>query len=333
MVNFNEALEQNERYKSQANEGFAKNIIASAKKFDGKELRSIEISQVYAAPAQWERLEPIDDEQHSRNIESIMVNGLQSPIVVWALPKSKVEEFYADQELENPPYGFDGKLYMILSGHNRTKAYKDIYEYTHEIQYDKIPAYVYEEDSIDLLKAQNIIIDTNANQRTLTPIQRNRLFERKFELFEQNKMDAKVKEKTKIVDQIAEEMQVNPKTVYAYRKLKGVYEPLKQLILSSENISISVASYITHLSEDHQKWLYETYKDDLTTALFKKIKPYMTKPQIEATLNKAIENLKEAKEAKDKKLVVLKVQVPKYLKEQAEEMLKRWIARQEKGEE
>ena len=56
---------------------------------------------------------------------------------------------------------------MILSGHNRVRAYTALLEKTGEDKYHRIPATVLTDISAD--EAHEIVVDSNYVQRVLTP--------------------------------------------------------------------------------------------------------------------------------------------------------------------
>ena len=86
-----------------------------------RRLEEVPLDKLSPAPADWNFYAPLPDDKLLELIESIRANDLLHPIVVWKQP--------------------DGAL-MILSGHNRVRAYTALLEKTGEDKYRRIPATV-----------------------------------------------------------------------------------------------------------------------------------------------------------------------------------------------
>ena len=86
-----------------------------------RRLEEVPLDKLSPAPADWNFYAPLPDDKLLELIESIQANDLLHPIVVWKQP--------------------DGTL-MILSGHNRVRAYTALLEKTGEDKYRRIPATV-----------------------------------------------------------------------------------------------------------------------------------------------------------------------------------------------
>jgi len=79
-----------------------------------RRLEEVPLDKLSPAPADWNFYAPLPDDKLLELIESIRANDLLHPIVVWKQP--------------------DGAL-MILSGHNRVRAYTALLEKTGEDKY------------------------------------------------------------------------------------------------------------------------------------------------------------------------------------------------------
>ena len=86
-----------------------------------RRLEELPLDKLSPAPTEWNFYAPLPDDKLLELIESIQTNELLHPIVVWKQP--------------------DGAL-MILSGHNRVRAYTALLEKTGEDKYRRIPATV-----------------------------------------------------------------------------------------------------------------------------------------------------------------------------------------------
>ena len=138
--------------------------------------------------------------------ESILKRGgIINPIVVWQKQGS----------------------YIILSGHNRTAAYKEILQMAKEKGYNeylnvynKIPAIIKGEFELDDNEAQQIIIDCNWAQRDLTPMEKNKSIIKKYALVKENSNTISLGE-GKTRDKIAGRLQ------YLWQTNTEVYELIK----------------------------------------------------------------------------------------------------------
>ena len=132
--------------------------------FDGRPARHTRLEEgpldkLSPAPADWNFYAPLPDDKLLELIESIRANDLLHPIVVWKQP--------------------DGAL-VILSGHNRVRAYTALLEKTGEDKYRRIPATVLTDITAD--EAHEIVVDSNYVQRVLTPSEKARSISQKYAL-------------------------------------------------------------------------------------------------------------------------------------------------------
>lgn len=122
-----------------------------------RRLEEVPLDKLSPAPAAWNFYAPLPDDKLLELIESIRTSELLHPIVVWKQP--------------------DGDL-MILSGHNRVRAYTALLEKTGEDKYHRIPATVLTDISAD--EAHEIVVDSNYVQRVLTPSEKARSISQKY---------------------------------------------------------------------------------------------------------------------------------------------------------
>lgn len=112
----------------------------------GKKIEMLIIDDLTSAPADWNKFPDPSPEEYLRLKFSLMEEGIFSPIIVW------------DR----------GDDFIILSGHTRVRAYKEIRD-TQDgnpmINYNKIPSIVYAKDEITEEEARGIIIEANTLQR------------------------------------------------------------------------------------------------------------------------------------------------------------------------
>ena len=139
-------------------------------------------------------------------IESIRANDLLHPIVVWKQP--------------------DGAL-MILSGHNRVRAYTALLEKTGEDKYRRIPATVLTDITAD--EAHEIVVDSNYVQRVLTPSEKARSISQKYALAGRKKRSRNGVRKSKY-EQIGEEYNLSARQIARYVRLGSLDGSLLKLL-------------------------------------------------------------------------------------------------------
>ena len=168
--------------------------------FDGRPARhtaleEVPLDKLSPAPTEWNFYAPLPDDKLLELIESIRANDLLHPIVVWKQP--------------------DGAL-MILSGHNRVRAYTALLEKTGEDKYRRIPATVLTDITAD--EAHEIVVDSNYVQRVLTPSEKARSISQKYALAGRKKRSRNGVRKSKY-EQIGEEYNLSARQIARYVRL------------------------------------------------------------------------------------------------------------------
>ena len=157
-----------------------------------RRLEEVPLDKLSPAPAAWNFYAPLPDDKLLELIESIRTSELLHPIVVWKQP--------------------DGDL-MILSGHNRVRAYTALLEKTGEDKYHRIPATVLTDISAD--EAHEIVVDSNYVQRVLTPSEKARSISQKYALAGRKKRSRNGVRKSKY-EQIGEEYNLSARQIARY---------------------------------------------------------------------------------------------------------------------
>lgn len=214
-------------------------------------IRSIAIDSLVSAPEEWNFYKPLSDSKMEELLGSIRSNGLLHPIVVWEQA--------------------DGK-YMILSGHNRVRAYEMLEEKLGDGSYEKISALIKKSDEIDENDAREIIIDTNWVQRTLSAIEKSKSIIEKYAVLEKKKKsgDGRVR------DLIAEEYKITGRFVDEYRRLENLIDEL-QVMVSKNTLSMTPAAKLALFDSDTQHWILENYGDKLLRRYTDKLKAGMSR--------------------------------------------------------
>ena len=177
---------------------------------------NISLSTLESAPVKWNFYSPLNDNKMEELLNSIVNNGLLVPIIVW-------------EQVDNPT----NPKYMILSGHNRVKAYEILKEVTKSNKYDKINAIVKRKEEISEDEAREIIIDTNWVQRQLSTLEKSKSIYEKYAVIENlNKHRSNYNEhgQGRTRDVIAKQFDISGIQVERYRKLNYLINDMKEMI-------------------------------------------------------------------------------------------------------
>ena len=200
----------------------------------GMNIYKINMDKLIDAPVDWNFFPELDDNKIEELINSIQDNGLLVPLVVW------------DQD--------NGK-YMILSGHNRKRAYDELFKRTGDNNYKSIYCTIKGKDEIDNDDAKTIIIDTNFVQRELTTSLKTKCIIEKYQAIGRKTRNSNEKS---AADTIAEEYNISRKWVFTYYKLKNLIPEIMKMI-DDNIISIKAGKVLSNLSKDLQHKLFYNY--------------------------------------------------------------------------
>lgn len=249
-------------------------------------LHDIELEKLENAPDEWNFYKKLDDGKMKELVESILENGLLSPIVVWEIEDNK---------------------YMILAGHNRVRAYEFLKVYLDD--YDKIPAIVYKKDDLDEDSAKMIIIDSNWVARELSKSEKAKSIFRKFEILGRKEHNGDQK---KTRDIIAKEYDMSGRNVDKYKRINNLINEFKEKV-DTDILSIDAGARLSVFEPERQQWLYNTFGDILRNSKILAIKSTMDKDEIEFVLSKK-ENI-----------ATIKIEIPKKQHKMFKEKFSEWI--------
>lgn len=294
------------KYSDHIDRNFANNVTVNLKKIDLSKIQYIEVDDLYSAPTSWNFFSKLDDDTMYELAESVLDNGLMSPVILWKIDKKDLREIYQDKE---DSYGFFGEDYMILSGHNRVRAFIQLSQ--NEMigeKFLKVPAFVFED--LSEFQAKNIIIDANYSQRTLDVKEKVESILYKYDVYTKEKT-----KKGKVADFIADDLDVTPRMVYNYKKLADVIDPIKDKLYNGELALTSVLK-LSSKTKEFQSWLNEECGEKLDNSILNKIKDSTKKTDIQRWLSKEDTGTKE---------VNVKIKIPKELETEFKEMAYQWI--------
>ena len=264
------------------------NLISRFSTSDSQLREELYLDKLEDAPDEWNFYDPLPHEKMVELTESIKEKGLMHPLVVW--------------EREDN--------YIILSGHNRKRAYEILFKATKEEKYSKIPCLIKGKSEISEDEAREIIVDTNWIQRELSTLEKAKSISEKYiRLGRKTHSGDGIKSR----DLIAKEYGISGRMVQNYLSLKKIL-PEFESMLRENNLTIKSAIAISKLPIDIQMWMHENFtKQELKSKEVLNIKKEMTKKDIENLLKK------------DDEYIRLSLKIPKILKDEFIEMSRNWL--------
>lgn len=218
----------------------------------------VNIDDLYEAPVSWNFYTKLPDGKMQELIESIAHIGLQQPIIVWERE---------DEQNEHK--------YMILSGHNRVRAVKELRRIFNDDKYNKIHAVI--KKDIQEFEAKEIIVDTNWVERTLTPMEKAKSIMFKYN---KNKIEArKNKERVNINKMIAENYNIKSRQVIDYKNLNNLTE--KAAAAVDNGLAIKAGVFLSKLNNEDQDYIVDMYPIEILNKSYGKIKTALNKDTID----------------------------------------------------
>lgn len=246
----------------------------------GETIVKIGIEELEQAPKEWNFYPALQEEEFEKLVFSILEHGLLHPIVV-----RKVED-------KN----------IILSGHNRVRAYRAIAEDLRDLErgdpgryieepndqlkrtdFEQIMAVIKGEISDD--EAREIIIDANYVQRQLSPrlitrsvIEKYRIIQDKRKVSDDPRYKA---QKTREI--VAKDFKLSGRHIDRYKRLEKLDEEILELFYQGR-ISLELASRIAGLKPAVQSHIAEKYLRILPkypSKIAQELKPSLTMKDID----------------------------------------------------
>jgi len=251
----------------------------------------ISVDKLNDAYNHWNFYKPLGGDKMQELVNSIRDNGLIHPIMV----------------MER-----NGE-YTILSGHNRVRAYKILYEITGNMRYLSILAQIKSGISDD--EARELIIDSNWVQRNLSTSERTKSIYQKYILLGRKKRAVNDSEKGRTYDLVAKDYNLSGKQIQRYIRLNNLIEPLLKLIDDSK-ISIRAGICLTNFDKNTQYVIYKTIKNHPDNKKIEMLNNTMSIEQIKTVLLTDLSNTD---------YIDITVQIPKNLADDFQTMFDDWI--------
>lgn len=249
-----------QQHEQVASDGDVEGIVAQITDEKGF-FKSIPLDMLSPTPEQWNRFTPVDDDTKIQMAKSILLTGLQQPIVV--------------RELSPEPSG-----YQILAGNTRAEIYRILHEHYGD-RYGSIRALVYKYGTIDDDTARQIVIDTNYAQRGELPKK-----DKMFAIHEKLAFLRKRREKDAL-SSVAKMIDRNRTTVYYWDAIYNLIPELFELF-ERDTINLVMAAKLGSYDEDVQQQL-ASVKDLITNDIVKALPRFMLAEEAVDTFNSVLE--------------------------------------------
>lgn len=264
-------------------------------------IKYIDVNLLEKSPKDWNFFKPLDPSKFLILKKSIKSEGLLHPIHVWN---------YKDR-------------FIILSGHNRVKAFKELYEETNNDVYKKIPAKINKVDELNKDKARMIVAIGNT-QRAVTLIEEYETIKR---FFDYNKNYRGIDSYLENYAEIEKATGKKLRTIQKAINLNALIPELLNMIGNKKpSISTKTGEILSKFSESDQKFLYDEFRYDLSYNLVRKISPDMKREEIRNIFKKYL----KIKNIKKKKLsYTVPEEIEEKVKEKFEDIIKEEISKWE----
>lgn len=208
----------------------------------GMDVVQVALSDLCDAPQSWNFFRPLEGEKFLELCDSIAENGIIHPVIAF----------------ENE----DGE-YVIISGHNRRRAYEKLLESTGDGQYSRIPCVI--KRGISEEEARSLLVDANWVQRSLAPSERAKAILYKYAHMGRKPRDEE-KKGVRTYDLVAEHFRLKATQVYQYTRLATLPEEwLRQV--DKGKLSIKAAVYLAGLDDEQRREVALLSGDMPTTQL------------------------------------------------------------------
>ena len=156
-------------------------------------------------------------------------------------------------------------VYCVIIGRFRLLAYMNLLNITKNKIYEKVPAYVINEDDVDELYIRNMIFESNFKFRSIS----------KFNLIQTMIQNYNVMRRTKeyrnqlnVAMELSKQFEVAESTIFDYLKIRklcdtGLYH------LYNGNINLKAACYLTRVSKELQEDIIREFGVESVNAIFR----------------------------------------------------------------
>lgn len=266
-----------------------------------KSIEFRDVNEMHPAPEAWNRYPLLKGDQPDRYLElkmAIYDKGVLNPLTLWE---------------------HDGKL-VILAGHNRQAICREIIDECQtergfdENKFRYPPCIVYGEDEITEEQAIDIINDTNLYRdfSKLPNKVRIQITKERMEVYKRRRYA-----KGERIDQLARDLGLEKTAVYENLSIyEKVIEPLQEMYYNEKLTRKAILRFV-FFDADTQKWIFDTYEDQLSEAKVKALKKNMGRADISRVLEQEGKGVKR-----------LTVEVPEDRVNEFRNMFAEWLQKE-----
>ncbi|MCL2321642.1 MAG: ParB/RepB/Spo0J family partition protein [Oscillospiraceae bacterium] len=155
--------------------------------------------------------------------------------------------------------------YCVIIGRFRHLAYTNLLNITKNTLYEKIPAYVINQDDVDELYIRNMIFESNFKFRSISKFNLIQTMIQNYNLMRRTK---KYRRQLNVAMELSKQFEVSESTVFDYLKVRklcdtGLYH------LYNGNITLKAAVYLTRVPKELQEEIIKEFGVESVNAIFK----------------------------------------------------------------
>jgi ParB family chromosome partitioning protein len=227
-------------------------------------VHNIALDELRDAPPDWNFFKPLPDGKFYELLASIEEKGLLVPLIVWVRQEG----------------------YMLLSGHNRLRALKLLYNRTGDEAFRYAACVVYRERDLTEDEARSILVDCHWVQRTLSTAEKARAIYTKYiQLGRRPRGEGR-----RTYDLVAEHFGLRATQVDQYYKLSQL-DPHWLDLLDAGALSIRAAAHLCQLTDEQRAFLRDW--PGLTQREILSIDRCLTLSEIRSALTRAEQPMRE----------------------------------------
>lgn len=305
-----QSLMQSELQRKESVRESVKEIQRLTKSDATQVIQKINIHDIYPAPynSEFNSFKPLNPDKAFELNNTILTNGLINPIIVLEANKEDMEELYKDDI--NNPYSFDGKRYLLLSGHSRTNSFYSL-EAQGETEYSKIDAIIKRNLTIEEIKYYVKVSNICTREMSVAERRNNIKFMYRTLINQGTKAN-------KVAKKISEDGGVELRMVQHQLRIND--KLIDDLIDMYDNGTISLRNAIKlcNINKSLQQYMVKTYKENINNKILNNLaKSCDRKETIDILFSK-----------KDvERYVNVNIQVPSELESKFRKMADNWIRR------
>jgi ParB family chromosome partitioning protein len=156
-------------------------------------------------------------------------------------------------------------VYCVIIGRFRHLAYINLLNLTKNKKYEKIPAYVINQDDVDELYIRNIIFESNFKFRSISKFNLIQTMIQNYEIMRRTKQ---FRNELNVAMELSKKFEVAESTVFDYLKVRKLCDTGLHHLYNG-NINLKAACYLTRVPKDLQEDIIREFGVESVNAIFR----------------------------------------------------------------